>query len=697
VNRRLFLTRAVSMAGFALELPRNSAAGDDPRLPLRVEPASLLGGLKREEAPTPIEGAVWYVAEAVGDGIAYRFPVGALTGATHLTADMLVDGEHLAVFQLALQEGDQGATFTLTYAALNQCAARMRMRAEAVNQNRWRFDREAAWLKPMCGGQRVDLARVDRMTIKVLRKSGRPVRWCLTPVTATATEPALLVKPVLPKGPLLDELGQSRMADWPTKSRSADEVTARLKGQLAHAGEQRWPGMFSPWGGLKVAKPFDATGFFRTQHDGQRWWLVDPNGYPFWSAGMDCVRVDTPGAFRGLESALSWMPERNGPYRAVYAGRPDGLETINYLAANFIRAFGPDAWYERWTTIALAELRRLGFNTVGNWSDWEIARPVRFPYVRPLSPRFPTTPRVYRDMPDVFDPAFARDAAAFARELIPTRDDPAFIGYFLMNEPTWGFARETPAAGMLFTSRGTASRRALAEFLQKRYGDGRALATAWGMPVTFEQVADGDWRTPLTKPAEQDLAAFSAVMCERFFKTLTDACRAVDPHHLNLGVRYHTVPPPWALEGMRTFDVFSMNCYDSRVRAADMQKIAGLLNQPVLVGEWHFGALDAGLPGSGIGHVRDQAARGRAYRVYLEDAAAKPWCVGVHWFTLYDESAIGRFDGENWNIGFLDICNRAYDPLAAAARASHERLYAVARGETAPFDDAPEYLPKLFV
>ena len=118
---------------------------------------------------------------------------------------------------------------------------------------------------------------------------------------------------------------------------------------------------------------------------------------------------------------------------------------------------------------------------------------------------------------------------------------------------------------------------------------------------------------------------------------------------------------------------------------------------PVMIGEWHFGALDVGLPASGIGHVRDQAARGQAYRIYLEDAAAKPWCVGVHWFTLYDESALGRFDGENWNIGFLDVCNRPYEELCKAARASHERMYEVAMGRVEPYDEEPEYLPMLFL
>ena len=147
----------------------------------------------------------------------------------------------------------------------------------------------------------------------------------------------------------------------------------------------------------------------------------------------------------------------------------------------------------------------------------------------------------------------------------------------------------------------------------------------------------------------------------------------------------------------RCFDVFSMNCYKSRLPAGEMERISAMLDMPIMIGEWHFGALDAGLPASGIGHVPDQAARGKAYRVYLEDAASRPWCVGVHYFILYDQSALGRFDGENYNIGFLDVCNRPYDALTQAARLSHARLYPVASGEVPPYDQEPPYLPMLFL
>ena len=40
------------------------------------------------------------------------------------------------------------------------------------------------------------------------------------------------------------------------------------------------------FGGWK-GKQFEATGFFRTEHDGQRWWLVTPEGNAFLSSGIN--------------------------------------------------------------------------------------------------------------------------------------------------------------------------------------------------------------------------------------------------------------------------------------------------------------------------------------------------------------------------------------------------------------------------
>ncbi len=667
---------------------------------LELSPVALLGNLSSEDAAS-LDGATAFVATHQGDGLSYSFAPGALADFAWLSADFLVGGTHLTVFQLRLRQSDSDsqsdsdAVFEWRFGFLNGCQGRLRLPLDAVDQNRWMYAREGAYLKPICDGKRVDLAKVDRLELLVLRKSEAASRFCLTPLTASRHEPAKLVAPLLPNGPLLDEFGQSTLCDWPGKTGGEEELLERLQTQRERAAEQHWPASFSKWGGDGRQK-LQATGWFRTQHDGARWWLVDPDGHPFWSAGMDCVAPNIETPYSGLEAAFRWLPPREGDFAAAFEQTAGRGEAINYLAANFLRAFGPDGWRAAWAEIALGHLAAWGFNTVANWSDWPGASAAGFPYVRPLTGRFPATPLLYRDFPDVFDPAFAADAAAFASQLNQTKDDPALIGYFLMNEPTWGFAQETPAQGMMFNTKGGAARQALARWLREKYAGEAELQGAWG-DATFDEIETGAWTKALNSLAQQDLAAFSGILVERFFTTLSQACRAVDPHHLNLGVRYQSTPPSWCLEGMKTFDVFSMNCYSERIPDAKIAHIAALLQLPVLIGEWHFGALDAGLPGGGICHVRSQQDRGRAFRVYTETAAAHPACVGVHYFTLYDQSATGRFDGENYNIGFFDVCNRPYAPLTEAARAAHGHIYEVAAGHGAPFVDAPDYLPRLFL
>ncbi|MGH3488293.1 MAG: hypothetical protein ACRDP8_10345 [Actinopolymorphaceae bacterium] len=661
-----------------------------------LEIGGFLGGLRDEEPAAALPDARSYAAVDVGDGLRYDLTPGSLDASSYLTADLLLDGCHLAVFRLTLREGERGRAFVVSFGLLNQCAARIRIPLSATDQKQWLLGREGAWLKPLCWGDPVDLGRVDRIELTLDRKGPEPVHWAMTPLRRVPDAPPLLDRPLLPGGPLLDELGQSTLHDWPEKTRSVSEASNRLRRQLPAAGESRWPAEYSGWGGWREGRR-RATGFFRAEHDGRRWWLVDPDGHLFWSSGPDCVQGVIDSTCTGIEAALTWAPHRDGPYAdAIRTGR-NGSTVVNYLGTNLIRAFGAADWYAAWAEIALATLRRAGFNTVANWSDWEIARATGFPYVRPLHPRWRRAPMVYRDFPDVFHPGFTADAAEFAEQLRDTADDRAMVGYFLMNEPTWGFATETPAAGMVRSPAGSATRRELVRWLADRYGDDAGLAARWGGEATLTAIAERPWSGELTAEAEQDLADFSAVMVTTLFDTLSRACRAVDPHHLNLGARYYTVPPAWALTGMRSFDVFSMNCYRERVPAADLAEVSEALGCPILIGEWHFGALDAGLPASGIGHVSDQAARGQAFRIYLEDAAAQPWCVGAHYFTLYDQSAIGRFDGENYNIGLVDVCHREYEPLVTAARASHGRMYPVALGEQEPYAREPEYLSKLFL
>lgn len=665
------------------------------QVPVTIEVSALTGSAQRCNSAAVLPASTGYSFAAAGDGLSFQLPPGTLASAKYLWFDLLLSGIHGAHFELSLFEAGSVRAFRFQFGALNECTARLRMPVEAMSLNAWALPREGACVKRTAYGDRVAPENVDRMTLQVVHKNESPVVFCITKVVLSSQEPAKLEKLMLPQGVLIDELGQSTLHTWAGKSKSSAEVTARLKQQEAAASGQTWPKAFSRWGGDAWTKVLEkAPGFFRTHFDGSRWWLVDPDGYRFWSTGPDCVTPGIQANYQGLESVLQWLPTEGGEFDdAMFFNR--GMKQIDFLRVNFIRAFGKD-WRAAWEKIVLGQMRHLMFNTAANWSDWAVASKNQFPYVRPLDMEIKHSKPIFRDFPDVFDPAFSLDAEAMAQPLKTTCDDPALIGYFLMNEPTWGFAKQNLAEGILLTTKTCRSRDALAEYLQTHYASDAALAQAWEMPVTFAHIREGLFIGAFSEPAVKDLENFSMILVEKLWHGLSDACRKVDPNHLNLGARYYTVPPAWAFRGMDRFDVFSMNCYADRVEADKVQKVTAAIHRPVLIGEWHFGALDVGLPCSGIGRVKDQAARGQAYRYYTEQAAALKACVGVHYFTLYDQSALGRFDGENYNIGFFDVCHRPYEEICRDARRAHERLYDVAAGKEPPFNDPPAFLPKLF-
>ena len=90
-----------------------------------------------------------------------------------------------------------------------------------------------------------------------------------------------------------------------------------------------------------------------------------------------------------------------------------------------------------------------------------------------------------------------------------------------------------------------------------------------------------------------------------------------------------------------------------------------------MIGEFHFGALDRGPTATGLEGVQTQSERAKAFRYYCERVAAHPYGVGCHFFQCYDQFVLGRFDGENYNIGLFDICSRPYPEMFDAALNRH--------------------------
>jgi len=99
---------------------------------------------------------------------------------------------------------------------------------------------------------------------------------------------------------------------------------------------------------------------------------------------------------------------------------------------------------------------------------------------------------------------------------------------------------------------------------------------------------------------------------------------------------------------------------------------------------FHHGAIDRGLPATGIIGVLNQNERANAYRNYIEQGFARRELVGMHYFQWIDQPFYGRFDGENYNIGIVNQSNVPYPELTKAMIITNERIYKIGSGLIKP-------------
>ena len=95
----------------------------------------------------------------------------------------------------------------------------------------------------------------------------------------------------------------------------------------------------------------------------------------------------------------------------------------------------------------------------------------------------------------------------------------------------------------------------------------------------------------------------------------------------------------------------------------------------MMIGEFHFGAHDRGLFGASLINKGTQEGRAAALKRYVESALANPQIVGVHWHQFSDQATSGRFDGEYFQVGWTDICDKPYPETIAALREVGYALY----------------------
>lgn len=440
--------------------------------------------------------------------------------------------------------------------------------------------------------------------------------------------------------------------DQPASARTNDQVQARLASDKDSKGWRSWPTrtLDSVPGADTIGRvPSDrygawlrdrakATGFFRTGRDAQgRWWLIDPEGRPFLTVGVNAIRPN---------------PTTKG--RLAMEAR-----------------FGSEA---AWATNTAALLRGAGFNTLGCWSRPQpfMATSNAFAYTTQLHwmATYGGKRKGIRqesghvgftdDCIFVFDPGFEAYCREAAKELVPARQDPWLIGYFSDNELPFP---EDALQRFLRLPKAEAGRSAAEQWLSRRRGAGAS---------------------PTGEVSRAESEAFLGYMAGTYFRIVSSAIRTVDPNHLYLGCRFYG--PDLRKEALFRacapyVDVVSINWYRRWTpipeRMDDWMRWTG---KPFLISEWCAMASDSGMANeTGAGWiVPTQADRGRFYQNFALGLLANRGCVGWHWYRYLDnDPADTVLDPVNvsGNKGIVNIAFEPFSPLVDAMRDLNVRVY----------------------
>jgi hypothetical protein len=411
------------------------------------------------------------------------------------------------------------------------------------------------------------------------------------------------------------------------------QILSRLEG-FRPAG----PRPLSRYGGLLEGRAA-ATGFFRAERAGDRWWLIDPEGHPY--LGMGVVSV-APGTSPRTQAA-------------------------------FADAFGSTA---AWADSTAARLRSWGFNSVGAWSSGQSLARSRTGMAWAPNWNFMSSYGAERggitqqaghagypnDAIFVFDPAFPEFCDRHARQLAAVKDDPWLLGHFSDNELPWPADALRKYLGLPAAEPG---RQAAQKWLDARKGK---ASTAADVTAADEE-------------------AFRSYQAGTYFTIVAAAIRKFDPNHLFLGPRFHGRALGDSLvvkAAGKHLDVVAFNWYHSwtpdTVRMANWARWAG---KPFLITEWYAKGADA--PGlantSGAGWlVRTQKDRGHYYQNFALGLLRNKACVGWQWFKYQDnDPEDGSTDPSNRdsNKGILDLRYSPYVDLVAAMRDLNVEAYSL--------------------
>lgn len=491
-------------------------------------------------------------------------------------------------------------------------------------------------------------------------------------VANSAASPSVSAKEAGDAGPNASGQAKASAAPAQEKGQSAPAIIVKVKRKptdpkwmelpartLDHLPPPAAPELadeaLSRFGGWK-ARQVKATGFFRAEKIGPRWWIVDPEGYLFLSVGMNGVRGE------GTERVRAALKEKFGT---------------------------PERWAEQETD----RLRAHGFNSLGAWCDVTLFRAVSRPlpycmegvvamaggigpgqgrtkggFMRSFGAKLGVARQgsghaLYpNDCMPIFHPQFAEFCDEHARPLAAVKDDPYLLGYFTDNELPMpkldNFLALDPGDKTM-----ESSRLAARQWLDARRGPGAA-------------------------PTDADRDAWIEHAFDRYFAVVTKAIRKYDPNHMIFGSRFYGAekrkPEAFRAAG-RYCEVIAVNVYGVwQPKPEEIGRWTQWSSRPIVVTEWYAKGMDSGYENnSGAGWtVPTQRDRGLFYQTFTLGLLESPGCVGWHWFRYMDNDPTNTTadpSNRDSNKGIVTIRFEPYEPLLELMRPLNRRAYPLAQ------------------
>ncbi len=390
--------------------------------------------------------------------------------------------------------------------------------------------------------------------------------------------------------------------------------------------------------GSDITQKFNATGFFRVEKQGNRWWVIDPFGY----RNIQVV----------INSLRAGKSERN--------------------IKEFDKRFGGST---KWLSSTADSLKFYGFNGSGSWSEDEQIQDYNKTAKSPLTftpnlnfmsgygkkrggtVQLPGNTGYPNQSIFVFDPEFETYCDEQAKDLTKYANDTNLFGYFSDNEMPLGLDN---LEGYLM--------------LENKSDPGYLFASKWleQKGITVEKIT------------EKDKAEFAGIVADKYFSVVSKAIKKYDPNHLYLGSRLHggakKVDSVIAATG-KYCDILSINYYGSWSPdpiMIDMWDRVG--KKPFMITEFYTKAMDVGLANtSGAGFsVRNQKDRGIAYQHFTLSLLASKSCVGWHYFKYQDNDPTAKnVDPSNTdaNKGIVNNNFEYYKPLMKLMKELNDNKY----------------------